>query len=175
MTRLMEEVLLLGRVESGKMQCRPEATDLPAFCRRIVEEQLAATQSRCLIEFAARDLPRRTRADEGLVRHILGNLLSNAVKYSPAGKPVRFTVRRDGPMAVFEIVDQGIGIPEEDQPRLFEAFHRGTNVGEIPGTGLGMVIVKRCADLHGGTVHVASRLGDGTTIIVRLPLFARSK
>lgn len=171
MTRLMEEVLLLGRVESGKNECKPDDLDLHDFCNRLAEEQLAASGNKCPINLQLQIANAQTRADEGLLRHILTNLISNAIKYSPAGCQIHFSVRTDGQDAVFEIRDYGIGIPIEDQPRLFEAFHRGNNVADIPGTGLGMVIVKRCVDLHGGHINVESSKGAGTKFSVRLPLF----
>jgi signal transduction histidine kinase len=84
---------------------------------------------------------------------------------------LRFVIERDGPDAVCILRDQGIGISEEDQQQLFKAFRRGGNVGSRPGTGLGLLLVKRCAELHGGKVQVNSKLGEGTTVIVRLPVF----
>ena len=113
-------------------------------------------------------------ADESLLRHIFSNLLANAVKYSAEGSEVEFTVKRDGAHAVFTVQDRGIGIPEADHPRLFEAFHRGSNVGQISGTGLGLMIVKRCVDLHRGEISFVSKEGQGTTFTVRLPLFENS-
>ena len=114
----------------------------------------------------------RSEGDEALLRHILNNLLSNAVKYSPAGQSVRLRVRREGVLAVFEIEDRGIGIDAADQKHLFTAFQRGKNVGAIPGTGLGLVIVKRCVDLHGGMLNLDSRVNVGTRFTVRVALFA---
>ena len=67
--------------------------------------------------------------------------------------------------------DSGIGISDEDQQQLFKAFHRGGNVGTRPGTGLGLLVVKRCADLHHGQVQVESKIGKGTTVTVELPVF----
>jgi signal transduction histidine kinase len=75
---------------------------------------------------------------------------------------------------VITVRDRGIGIPTEDQARLFEVFYRGRNVGESPGTGLGLVIVKRCVEVHGGTVTLQSQVGRGTTVVVRLPVFDES-
>jgi signal transduction histidine kinase len=119
----------------------------------------------------AESLPAEAQADESLLRHIFTNLLSNAVKYSPPGRTVRFSVDREGGDAVAVVRDRGIGILASDQPRLFQAFFRGQNVDQRPGSGLGLVIVKRCVDLHGGTIRLESRTGEGTTVTVRLPLF----
>jgi len=77
---------------------------------------------------------------------------------------------RDEGEIVCDIRDQGIGIPDADREWLFNAFHRGHNVSDRPGTGLGLVIVKRCVDLHGGSIKVESKLGEGTTMTVRLPI-----
>ena len=171
MAGLMEEVLLLGRVESGRMQCKPEKFDLPGFCQRLIDEQLSATGRKCPIQLSLEHCDQPAEADEGLLRHVFNNLLSNAVKYSPAGKAVQLVVRREGQEAIFEVRDQGIGIPSADQRRIFSAFHRGSNVGEIPGTGLGLVIVKRCVELHGGSIEITSESAKGTVAAVRLKLF----
>ena len=111
------------------------------------------------------------QADERLLSHIFTNLLNNAVKYSEAGQPVQFALGREGADAVWQVRDRGIGISAEDQRWLFSAFQRGQNVGDRPGTGLGLVLVKRCADLHGGKIQIQSTLGTGTTVTVRLPVF----
>ncbi len=171
MAGMMEEVLVLSRLEAGKLDFQPAALDLNTFCRRIVDEVLSATSRRCTVELTLNSIPTQAQADERLLGHIFTNLLSNAVKYSEAGAAVHFFVARDGRDAVCVIRDKGIGIPEEDQQHLFSAFHRGSNVGMRPGTGLGLLLVKRCADLHGGTVQVESQLGEGTIVTVRFPAF----
>jgi len=111
------------------------------------------------------------RADERLLVHIFTNLLSNAVKYSYAGAAVEFKVDRHDKDALCIIRDPGIGISEEDQNRLFTAFHRGANVGNRSGTGLGLVLVKRCVELHHGQIQIKSNISQGTTVTVRLPAF----
>jgi signal transduction histidine kinase len=93
------------------------------------------------------------------------------VKYSPDGKPVRLSLRREAKDAVLEISDHGIGIPAADQANLFKSFQRGSNVANVPGTGLGLTIVKRCVELHGGSISFISNEGEGTTFIARLPAF----
>ena len=104
------------------------------------------------------------------LQHIFANLLTNAVKYSDPGQLVRFEIACTGQEIVFVARDQGIGIPEADKEWLFNAFHRGRNVDDRPGTGLGLVIVKRCVDLHGGKIEMESKFGEGTVATVRLPL-----
>ena len=171
MAGLMEEALLLGSLDAGKLEFKPAALELPAFVRRLAEEILSATNRRCPIELSFGRMPVEMQADERLLQHIFTNLLTNAVKYSDPGRPVRFEIGCAGAEIVCVIRDQGIGIPEADREWLFNAFHRGRNVADRPGTGLGLVIVKRCVDLHGGKIKLESQSGEGTTVTVRLPVF----
>src|SRR5262245_48990237 len=174
MTGMMEEVLVLGRVESGKAEFKPVEFDLAAFCRRIAEEIQTATSRRCPIEVRMDSVPTLAYGDETLLRHILTNLLSNAVKYSAEGQTVTLAATRRGRNAVLRVVDSGCGIPAPDQVRLFQAFHRGGNVRQVPGTGLGLVIVRRCVELHGGAIEFESVEGKGTTFTVKLQLFTKT-
>jgi PAS domain S-box-containing protein len=173
MAELMEEVLLLGMAEAGKMDFKPEPIDFEIFCRRLTDDLLSATDRKCPVQFQSHLLSGKALADERLLRHIFTNLLTNAVKYSLPNSLVRFEVEREGNDVVCRVADQGIGIPEQDQEWLFKAFHRGRNVGNLPGTGLGLVIVKRCVELHGGQIKVESTVGKGTTVTVRFPVFAK--
>jgi PAS domain S-box-containing protein len=171
MAGMMEEILILSRLDAGKLNFQPTALDFNNFCRRVIDEVLSATSRRCPIELSpALPLP-LARADERLLEHILTNLLSNAVKYSEPGVCVRFAIERESTEAVCVIRDEGIGISESDQQMLFTAFHRGANVGSRAGTGLGLLLVKRCVELHQGKVRIASKVGQGTTVTVRLPVF----
>ena len=138
----------------------------------VVDEILSANNRRCPIELLFGEMPAEIQVDERLLRHIFTNLLTNAIKYSDAGRVVQFEIGRVGAEFVCVIRDQGIGIPEADREWLFDAFHRGHNVSDRLGTGLGLVIVKRCVDLHGGTIKVESKLGEGTVVTVRLPMFS---
>jgi PAS domain S-box-containing protein len=171
MAELMEEVLLLSRFDAGKMAFQPKPMDLRTFCQRVMDEVLAAAECHNPINFHCEVLPAEAHADERLLRHILLNVLTNALKYSEGGQPIDFSIRGEGGDAVCRIVDRGIGIPEADREWLFNAFHRGRNVGQRPGTGLGLVIVKRCVDLHGGRIQIDSKPGEGTAVIIRLPAF----
>jgi signal transduction histidine kinase len=173
MAGLMEEVLVLSRLDAGKLDFKPVPHDLNLFCHRIVDEVLSATNRRCVIELSLASVPAEAEADEQLLGHIFTNLLSNAVKYSEPGATVRFAIERNGVEAICVVQDRGIGIPEDDQRQLFKAFHRGSNVGTRAGTGLGLLLVKRCAQLHRGEVQVKSKIGEGTIVTVKLPMFAR--
>lgn len=175
MAGMMDDVLLLGRFDAGQQKLQPAEVHLPAWCRRFVDEMHSATGGRCPIELTLAEFEPIVRADEGILRHILANLVSNAVKYSSPGSPVQVCVEQRGREAVFTVADRGIGIPMADRQRLFESFQRGGNVGQISGTGLGLVVVKRGVDLHGGTVDFTSEEGAGTTFTVRLPLFDEAK
>jgi PAS domain S-box-containing protein len=170
MAGLMEEVLVLGRLDAGRMHFHPAPLDLAALCRQLVDEALSTTDAQCPIEFFTTGLPAVAQADERLLRHILLNLLTNAVKYSEPGQRVSLRATGRGGGVEFVVADHGIGIPEEEQARLFEAFQRGSNVGNRHGSGLGLVIVKRCVELHGGEIELVSKPGIGTTVTVRLPI-----
>jgi signal transduction histidine kinase len=172
MARLMEDVLLLGQADAGKLEFKPSPLDLREFLSRLIDELHAATQHRCPIRLNAGTLPLRVMADERLLRHVFTNLLSNAVKYSADESPVDLQVEPEGPDLIFRVSDRGIGIPPQDLEWLFNSFHRGRNVGHRPGTGLGLVIVKRCVERHGGQVQLHSLEREGTTVVVRLPLRA---
>lgn len=174
MAGMMEEVLVLGRLETDRMKFEPAPLEFGTLCRRLCDEIASATGNRCPIKLELIDTPAAASGDESLLRHIFTNLLSNAVKYSPPGSAVEFRVRRDGKIAVCHIADRGCGIPEADQKHLFQAFHRGSNVGQVPGTGLGLLIVQRCVELHGGEIRFESAEGKGTTFVVALPLFGQS-
>ena len=168
---LIDEVLLLGRVEEGRMKFAPVPLDLEKFCRGLGDEVFSATGGACAIRIEITGSLAEASGDEAILRHILSNLLSNACKYSEPGQPVDFQVRREGASAIFVVRDRGIGIPEEDQAQLFTSFTRARNVGNRPGTGLGLVVVQRCVQVHGGDLSLKSKVGEGTTVTVTLPLF----
>jgi PAS domain S-box-containing protein len=173
MATLMEEMLVLSRLDAGKLEFQPTTLDLARFCRRLVDEILSATNRHCCIELSLASHALNAHADERLLSHIFTNRLSNAVKYSESGSTVNFTIEQDAADVVCTIRDHGIGISAEDQENLFKAFHRGSNVGTRPGTGLGLLLVKRCVELHLGTVQLVSQPGEGTTVTVRLPVFGK--
>ncbi len=170
LAQLIEEVLLLGRVEEGRMSFAPKPLDVDKFLRSLCDELRSATKDASPIRYRARTSLEGVESDETVLRHIVSNLLSNAVKYSDPGSPVEFTAAIEGDDLVLVIRDRGIGIPEADQERLFTSFTRASNVGARPGTGLGLVVVKRCVELHGGELKLQSAPGQGTCVTVFLPV-----
>ncbi|AFZ23658.1 PAS domain S-box [Cylindrospermum stagnale PCC 7417] len=170
MTEMLNDVLVIGKVEAGRLEYRPTHFDLVEYCRQLVEEMQMNLSNHNLISFTSDYESMPCCMDDKLLGHILSNLLSNAIKYSPDSSTGKFTLTCQDGRAVLEIQDQGIGIPEEDLPRLFESFHRARNVGNILGTGLGLAIVKNCVEIHQGDIFVISTLGVGTKFTVNLPL-----
>lgn len=168
MQQLMEDVLLIGQDQAGMVQFTPAPTNLIEFCGGLIEDlQESATPQHRLV-FTHEGDCEAVNIDERLVRSILTNLLSNAIKYSPNGGTVQLKAVCKTDL-VFEIQDEGIGIAEQDLPRLFESFYRGGNIGRIRGTGLGLSIVDRCVELHNGTIAISSQTNVGTTFTVTLP------
>lgn len=173
MTELLDDVLTIGISEAKKLEFKPALINLEKFSRDLLEEIKLSTGSQQAIVFVPQGKCTSTYLDEKLLRHILINLLSNAIKYSPQGSTVNFDLVCQDEEVIFQIKDEGIGIPPEDQERLFESFHRAGNVKNIPGTGLGLAIVKRCVDIQGGAIAVASEVGVGTTFTVTLPVVSK--
>ncbi len=170
MTHMLDRVLLLSKAQARMLEFHPEAIDLAALCKALVEEVAARyPESACHLDLSIAADATGGLYDAKLLTHIIGNLLSNAIKYSPAGGTVRFDVARVGQTTVFRVADQGIGIPGDELAHLFGSFHRASNVGAIAGTGLGLAIIKEAVDLHGGDITVQSQPGEGTVFTVTLP------
>jgi signal transduction histidine kinase len=177
MTRLLEDILIVEQSEAGKIQFNPAAIDLPTFLCELVEEIAIAMdiEDKFTIELPAPislSPPAEISMDEKLLRQIFTNLLSNAAKYSFRESQVDISLTIAKNRAIFKVKDRGIGIPLEDRQRLFQFFHRCNNVNNIQGTGLGLSIVKRCVELHGGTIEFTSEVNIGTTFTVNLPLYS---
>jgi PAS domain S-box-containing protein len=168
MTALLDDVLTIGKADAGRLEFNPGPVDLETLGRDIVEQVLNTTNGPQHIAFNCLGECTEVFADDKLLRQMISNLLSNAVKYSPNGGSIAFDIECANGNMRFRISDEGIGIPEDDQRRLFESFQRGRNVGHISGTGLGLAIAKKCVDIHGGTIDIQSTEGKGTTVTVTL-------
>lgn len=168
MSQQITDLLMLTRAEAGKLEFNPELLDLVSLCQQVIEAVETGKSQR--IQFICDCQNAKAFWDQKLARSLLSNLLSNALKYSPDDAIVQFILRCNDQTAIVQICDRGIGIPATDQSHVQEAFHRGSNVGEIAGTGLGLAIVKTCVELHRGEWTIESEEGQGTTVTVKLPL-----
>ena len=166
---LMDEVLTIGRAEAGKLKFDPIPLNPIQFCRQILAEMNLNESTQHPVTFISQG-DCTVCIDQKLLDPILRNLLSNAVKYSPIGSTIDLVLSYQDEKVIFLLKDRGIGIPVADQQRLFKPFHRGGNVGDIPGNGLGLALVKKLVDLHGGQISVVSEVGVGTTFAIALPL-----
>ncbi|HEY9599291.1 MAG TPA: PAS domain S-box protein [Cyanophyceae cyanobacterium] len=177
MLQLLEDVLFIGTADAGKVRFNPEPLVLNEFCQDLVTEiqrgvslKPTTADSPHTLTFTGPNRVVLACMDKKLLRQLLSNLLLNAIKYSPDGGTVRFELACQGDKAIFQIQDEGIGIPIEDQSLVFEFFYRANNVNAIAGTGLGLAIVKKCVELHSGQIVVDSQVGQGTKFTITLPL-----
>ncbi|MEM6448263.1 MAG: HAMP domain-containing sensor histidine kinase [Cyanobacteria bacterium P01_D01_bin.123] len=169
MAQLLADILILTRAEAGKLEFNPEPLELQPFCQRLIEEVKFNSQAHHHLSLNYAGDIDFVYLDEKLLRSILMGLLTNAIKYSPEESEIQLNVKSDKRQTIFEVCDRGIGIPLEDQQLLFESFQRGQNVGHISGTGLGLAVVKKCLELHGGSIQMDSEVGVGTTFTIALP------
>jgi PAS domain S-box-containing protein len=168
MNRLLDDVLFFSRSEADRIEVNRHPLLPDIYFAKLIENILPIYPER-RIDYHS-DLARdKTYAlDEHLLDNILQNLITNALKYSDA--PVSCRVRESDGSLVIEVSDTGIGIPDADQSKLFEAFHRADNVGARQGTGLGLTIALKATDLLGGELSFQSEESSGTTFTVRLPI-----
>ncbi|MBK9124579.1 MAG: PAS domain S-box protein [Chloroflexi bacterium] len=170
LTALLNDTLTLTRHEDSGTVFSPEPVDLIEIVSALVDEIQLTCLATHRIEFTHRGQCQSIMIDLKLCRGALTNLLSNAVKYSPQGGSVFVDVECGESEASISVRDTGIGIPQADQARIFETFHRAHNVENISGTGLGLVIAKQSVEAHGGTISFESVEGEGTTFTIRLPV-----
>jgi PAS domain S-box-containing protein len=167
---LISDLLDISRIESGRFEIELRPVSLSEITQ-IVLRDLEDVDSRHQILADIPSVLPDILADKDKMIQVLLNLLDNAIKFSPDGGKISVKAQIEGKMVKCEISDQGIGIAKEDIPRIFEKFYRVDNsdVSEIPGTGLGLPIVKHIVESHGGTISVKSKLGKGSTFTVLLP------
>jgi signal transduction histidine kinase len=160
LVQLVEDVITLRQTEAPQFHCQPSPVDVTWFCRELINEFKMKLITPHTILFTLNSVPGNEPSfhnlDIKLLRHILDNLLSNAIKYSPSGGEINFDLVCEPDKVTFRIQDHGIGISPEDQQHLFTPFHRGSNAGLIPGTGLGLSLVL--------TYFVLSRFTSSTSI-----------
>jgi signal transduction histidine kinase len=167
---MLDDMLTVLRNEATVPEFKPIAMDVVAFCNQLINEIQTTGAPQHRLELVTACESAIIEGDEKLLRHSLENLVSNAIKYSPQGGTVSVEVSCDTGWVNIRVRDEGIGIPEADHSTLFKPFHRGSNVGTIKGTGLGLVIAKQAAELHNGSIAVESAMNKGTIFTLRFPM-----
>jgi len=168
MNELLEDFLSLGKLEEGKVTITVTRFTIKDFLADIVDEMKELLKKGQEIQVAYEGDPDFT-TDKRMLKNIILNLLSNATKFSDEGKNIWVTVSNKNKVLSLAVRDEGIGVPEDDMPRLFDTFFRGKNVSNIQGTGLGLPIIKRYIDLLQGEITVSSRFNEGSTFRIKLP------
>jgi PAS domain S-box-containing protein len=167
---MLEDILVIGRAESGRFVCAPKYFDLIPFCQQAIRDLSANDQDEHQVLFETTRSDLQVYHDPDVMYRVIDNLLSNAIKYSPKGSNVTVQIKTEEQYVLLEVSDQGIGIPEHDIKYLFQPFQRGSNAGDFPGTGIGLTIIQKSVELMNGSVSLKSKEGQGTTFMVRFPV-----
>lgn len=169
LTVILNDFLSLSKLEEGEVVATPERFDLVSFSNSLISEANIGLRKGQQIKIATNGENLLVNLDKKLLSHIINNLLSNASKYSPEDSIIDLKLYNKKNTVTIEVKDQGIGIPKEEQARLFSRFFRAKNAANIEGTGLGLNIVKQYTELMGGTIGFKSDINKGTTFLVELP------
>ncbi|ANH80839.1 hypothetical protein A8C56_07460 [Niabella ginsenosidivorans] len=161
LTDILNDFLSVGKIEEGKIQMRCRPFDIVQHLQQIISELSGLLKKGQQVHYEHDDSC-LVELDPSLMKHIIMNLLTNAIKFSPEDTTIELRSKLTKGSLILTVADKGIGIPEEDQQHLFERFFRGSNAANIQGTGLGLHIVSKYAELMGGTISCKSRLDAGT-------------
>ncbi|MEG4148526.1 ATP-binding protein [Microcoleus sp. Pol12B5] len=201
MNQLIDDMLFMGRAESGQLKCNPFPINLIEFCQNLLDQLQLGNEAKHKLTLIPSDVT-SAMLDQQLLHGIISNLIVNAIKYSPNGGQVTLELECrpasegdkepifclspqclfpnspftniNSPLLIIRIRDEGIGIPETEVGKIFEMFYRCKNTGKIKGNGLGLTIVKKAVELQGGAIACESKMGVGTTFTVALPYVALS-
>lgn len=171
LNELIEEFLEYSRISAGYLEIEPEKIELNSLIRDVVASLHPQIERKGHhVEVHTEESPFYIYADPMRIRQVLMNILSNAIKYTPDGGHIVIRVRREGNNAVVSVEDNGVGIPPDELPHIFEPYRRVRRRGQSKGTGLGLVIAKTIVEAHGGSIRVESEVGKGTRVTFTLPI-----
>ena len=170
LTGILNDFLSLGKLEEGKIENNPTKFDLNIFLTELLDEIKSGLKSEQSIIYEPFEKNLEVNLDKMHLKSIITNLVSNAIKYSPKQETIKILSYLKKDDLIIDIKDNGIGIPINDQPHLFERFFRAKNVINIQGTGLGLNLVKRHVELINGNISFKSEEGKGSTFSVKLPV-----
>ena len=167
MTQLMNDFLLITKVESGKIQIKRTVFDFTALVKKIQTEIYSPWNDGRTLKVSFSGVPYQISADHSMMSNILINIINNAFKYSIGKMSPCLSVKFTKKYLELKLEDKGIGISKEDMKRVFEPFTRGKNVGDIEGTGIGLMVVKLFVEKNNGTLQIKSEQDQGTTILIK--------
>jgi signal transduction histidine kinase len=167
--RIMEDVSFINKLDIAGHEINLTVVNLKLFTEMVIDEMLLTLSDVPSIALEMKGIRDEIVMDETLLHQMLANLISNAIKYTPVDGQVYVSCDVTEETITLEVRDNGMGIPEKDQRGLFNSFHRASNVSDISGTGLGLVIVRRAVDILEGSIDFSSREGEGTTFTICLP------
>jgi PAS domain S-box-containing protein len=170
LNEIVGSLLEFSRVQSGAIAFQPERLDFADLCNDLIRQLQFAPSDAPSICYDPPPTPVWVQGDPLLLRRVIYNIVANARKYTLNATPVEVELTATDAGVQLRVTDHGIGIEPSDLRQIFEPFHRGANVRDIPGTGLGMAIVKQLVDLHQGHIHIESEVGAGTTVTLELPV-----
>ena len=169
LTNLMNDVLLLGKIEANKVTFHPENCSIEEVIQEVISRQEEKQKDLRRVRLIINGQSRNVMIDPKQFNHILDNLISNAFKYSESARSPELTLNYEENKFVIEVRDFGIGIPKDERRQIFESFFRARNADLIQGTGLGLVIVKNFVTMHGGRVSFKEAEQIGTVFTVEIP------
>jgi len=170
LTNLVNDMIFIEQAEIQALEFNPTPVNVEELVGEAIEAVRPKSAGKHTLNLICPSECDRVVLDGSLLRLILDNLLSNAIKYSPEGGLIEVELSPQAQEIRLRVSDEGIGIPPDDQGKLFKAFYRASNIGITPGVGLGLVIVKECVELHQGRVEVESEVDAGTTFTIILPV-----
>lgn len=168
LTRLLDDMLMIDRLEAGQGEFRPQPTDLADLCRSVIMEMQPSAGDTLQLEFQGDSDCAEYLIDSSLIHHALQKLLENAISYSPEGGRIRLELHCAPGSATISISDEGIGVPESDRASIFDTFYRGENAQTLSGTGLGLAIAKQAVERHGGSITLADQPPPGSRFVITL-------
>lgn len=170
LTEMLDNIALIGKARVDKIGFQPELISPGDLCKSLLSEFEPFTSPRHRLVYTGPVENKFVMLDKNLVRLVLWHLLNNALKYSPEELAVELNLTILPEALIFSVKDQGIGIPAQEQSRIYEIFFRASNVANVRGSGMGLTIVRHCLELHGGLISFSSEVDRGTTFTIRLPL-----
>jgi PAS domain S-box-containing protein len=170
MVDILEDILVLSKASTEMAGFHPTPVNVEQLCLEMIDIYRGTYEDAPPLSFNnISEWDNKCMLDDSLMHYILSNLLSNAIKFSPNGDEIVTTLQREDDEIVIQIIDKGVGIPADEQDKIFEPFYRAKNAEHMQGTGAGLAIAKHCVDTHKGTITMESLEGKGSTFTVRIP------